>query len=83
MPFLSHNQQCQSTEGKINLLDYNLNKLKPIFIIFAHYILIVLPFKGTHHFPPNLIFTYRTLQFISIVQNDPFSHHCHVSKHAI
>jgi len=36
-----------------------------------------------HHFSPHLILTYRTLQFISIVENDAFSRHCQVSKHAI
>ena len=28
-----------------------------------------------HHFPSHLIFAYRTLQVISIVENDAFSRH--------
>jgi len=31
----------------------------------------------------DLVFAYRTLQFISIVQNDRLSRRCQISKHAV
>jgi len=33
-------------------------------------------------FPPHIILTYRTLQSIWILENDVFSCHCQISKHA-
>jgi len=36
-----------------------------------------------HQLPPHLIFTYRTLPFISIEENDAFSRRRQISKHAI
>jgi len=41
----------------------------------AHYIPIVLASKYMHHLPPLLLLTYRSLQFISIVEIDAFSRH--------
>jgi len=52
---------------------YNLKKLEPILIILTYYIPIFLAAESMHRFPPLLIFTDRTLQFIWVIENDAFS----------
>jgi len=39
----------------------------------AHYILTVMASKIMHHFPPHLIFTYRTLHLFILTVHDAFS----------
>jgi len=57
--------------------------LKLEMIMLAHCILIVLATRRMDYFQSHFIFTCRTLQFIWTVENDAFSCHCQVSKHAI
>jgi len=51
---------------------YNLKNLEPALIISAHYILIVLASKSMRHFPPHLIFTFRTLQYFWLLESAAF-----------
>jgi len=51
---------------------YNLKNLEPALIISAHYILIVLASKSIRHFPPHLIFTFRTLQYFWLLESAAF-----------
>jgi len=60
-------------------LIHNLKKLETTFAILGHYIPIALASKCMRRFSPTS-FSYRTLQFISMVENYAFSRHCQVGR---
>jgi len=83
----------QITSSKITQTKYTVSKKTVACLIF--YNLKKIDWTSIHnfwpnvsqsiaskcmHFPSLLLFTYRTLQFSSIVENDAFSHQCRVNK---